>query len=339
MTWQIFYRDQANGQQFFITSDFFLQSFHLILDRMVQNIEEKKIFPFVRRIASHLARTTENELSVLPASAPLLREALLHDLFYFSVAAKLFDSDFVIAEVVRSQTEGFVSRIQAAEGELPSRENFVGFDQEDFTQYKVRGHYEKNQTLQRYFRGMMWFGRHNFLLSDKAKTLAAILIPGLVDKAHEMPAFETLDALIGYLIGRQDKYTIAGYRCINRKIFGSETPSLPQLATNLDGNLTAFQQMVPNDLPGPQIVSEQTGIGLTPEKRLSLTRGFKFLGQRYTLDAFVLNQLTSPAVGTDSNPRNLPSALDVMMLLGSKAATEVQQTAQRERQFQVARTT
>jgi hypothetical protein len=57
------------------------------------------------------------------------------------------------------------------------------------------------------------------------------------------------------------------------------------------------------------------------------------LGQRYVLDAFILNQLTSPSVGSDSNPRNLPTALDVMMLLGSKPATEMQQQAQKEHKW------
>ena len=57
------------------------------------------------------------------------------------------------------------------------------------------------------------------------------------------------------------------------------------------------------------------------------------MGQRYVLDAFILNQLTSPSVGDDQNPRNLPSALDVMMLLGSKAATDLQQKEQKEHQW------
>ena len=327
------YRERVNGPQFFITSDLFLHSFHLIFDRMLQDIEEKKTFPVVKKMASNLARTTENELKALPPNASGLHDALLHDLFYFSVAARLFDPSFAISDAVRSQTEAFVSKVQSPDGELPSQANFLGFDGEDFTQYKVRGHYEKNETLQRYFRGMMWFGRHNFLLSDKTQTLAAILVPGLVDRAQETGAFGKLDALILYLIGGQDKYTLTGYRSINRKIFGTETPGLRQLANNLDENLAVFQRTAPNELPSPQIVSVQTGIGKTQEERLSLTRGFKFLGQRYTLDALVLNQLTSPSVGTDANRRNLPSALDVMMLLGSKAATDVQQKIQKEHQW------
>ena len=324
------YRDIADGEQFFITSDLFLHSYHLIFDRMLQDVEEKKLLPAMQQMSTKLAKSTEGELDALPASVPELHDALLFDLFYFSVGAKLFDPDFVVPSAVRAQAEAVVSRIQAAEGGLPSLGNFIGPEQEDFTQYKIRGHYEKNQTLQRYFRGMMWFGRQNFLLSNNTKTLAAILLPNLVEKAQQTRSFEALDTLITYLVGRQDKYAFAGYRSVNRKIFGTETPTPAQLTGNLNESLAAFCRAVASNLPAPQIVSVQTGAGLTQEERLAKTAGFKFLGRRYTLDAFLLNQLTSPSVGTDSNPRNLPSALDVMMMLGSSAATEVQQQSQRE---------
>jgi hypothetical protein len=216
---------------------------------------------------------------------------------------------------------------------LPSAQNFLGPGEEDSTQYKIRGHYEKNEALRRYFRGMMWYGRHNFLLSGKTQTLAAILLPHLVEAAHEGRQFDSMDAVVTYLIGRQDKYTLAGYRSVNRKIFGTEAPAFHELSANLDDNLAAFQRAAWSDLPAPQIVSVQTGFGLTQEQRLRETAGLKFLGQRYVLDAFILNQLTSPSVGDDRNPRNLPSALDVMMLLGSKAATELQQKVQNEHQW------
>jgi Protein of unknown function (DUF3160) len=325
--------DRTSGEQLFVTSDLFLHSYHLIFDRMLQDIEEKKFLPAVTNLSKALAKTAEDELQGAPPSAPALREALLFDLLYFSVAAKLFDPSFAVTTTARPQTEAMVARINAGGGELPSLQNFLGLGKEDFTQYKIRGHYEKNEALRKYFRGMMWYGRHNFLLSDKTQTLAAILLPHLVEGAHEGSRFDTMDALVTYLIGRQEKYTLAGYRSVNRKVFGTEVPAFHELSANLDDNLAAFQRAAWSDLPSPQIVSVQTGIGLTQEQRLRETAGFKFLGQRYVLDAFILNQLTSPSVGDDRNPRNLPSALDVMMLLGSKAATELQQKAQEEHQW------
>ena len=316
-----------------MTSDLYLHSYHLIFDRMMQDIEEKKLFPSVREMSRVLAKAAQNAVDPAPASSPAIHDAALEDLLYFSVAAKLFDPSFVVADAVRADTATLVARIQAGEGDLPSRVNFLGPGKEDFTQYKVRGHYAKDEALQRYFRGMMWFGRHNFLLSDNTQTLAAILLPSIVESSGETRRFETFDGLITYLIGRQDKYTLAGYRSVNQKVFGTPTPGFKELSTNLDANLAAFQHRAWADLPAPQIVSVQTGGGLTQQERLRQVAGMKFLGQRYVLDAFILGQLMSPSVGSDANPRNLPSALDVMMLLGSPAATDLQQKAQQEHQW------
>jgi len=327
------YLDWKDGRQRFITSDLFLHAHHLIFDRMLQDVEEKKLSPAIRTLAANLARATENEMKSLPAATPAeVRDALSCDLLYFSVAAKLFDPAFVLPASVAREAQALVAAIQQGGGELPSLGSSQ-FGDEDFTQYKVRGHYEINETLQRYFRAMMWFGRRNFLLSEKKQTLAAILIPGLVDKAQEMQAFESLDSSLEFLVGPQDKYGLAGYRSINKKIFGTPTPAAGQLAAKLDDNLQAFALAAEKDLPPPQIVSVQTGTGKDQEERLKMIRGFKFLGQRFTLDAFLLNQMTSPSVGSDDHPRNLPSTLDVMMILGSPAATEQQQQEQQKNKW------
>jgi len=327
------YSNSSHGRQYFITSDLFLHAHHLIFDRMLQDVEEKKLWPAMVKLSGNLAQTAQKELQAAPPSVPTdLREALTFNVLYFSVAAKLFDAGFVIPNVVRADAESYVSRIQEAGGALPSSLGSK-FGDEDFTQYKPRGHYEKNETLQRYFRGMMWHGRRNFLLADKKMTLAAILLPGVIEKAGGTRTFEALDRALGYLVGPQDKYTLAGYRSVNKKIFGTKTPDANQVAAKLDENVEAFVHAAESELPAPQIVSVQTGLGKTQEERLKMVRGFKFLGQRYTLDAFFFNQLTSPSVGSDDHPRNLPSALDVMMLLGSKAATEQQQQEQQQQKW------
>jgi len=55
--------------------------------------------------------------------------------------------------------------------------------------------------------------------------------------------------MITYLIGRQDKYTLAGYRSVNQKVFGAAAPGIRELSTNLDANLATFQHTAWSDLP------------------------------------------------------------------------------------------
>ena len=69
-------------------------------------------------------------------------------------------------------------------------------------------------------------------------------------------------------------------------------------------------------LPAPQINS--TFVDFLEE--MEEERGWRFLGQRFTLDAFILQNLVFNKVGTFENKRELPSGLDVMAAFGSEAA-------------------
>ena len=187
------YSDSSVGEQVFVTTDIFLHSYHLIFDRMLQDIEEKKFLPDATSLSKGLANTAETEIKKASSSAPAVHEALLCDLLYFSVAAKALDPSFVIPAAVRPQAEALVARINAGEGDcLPPR---ISWDSVRRTSLntKFAGITTKNAALRRYFRGMMWYGRYNFLLSDKTQTLAAILLPHLVDQADAQGKFDSME--------------------------------------------------------------------------------------------------------------------------------------------------
>ncbi len=50
------------------------------------------------------------------------------------------------------------------------------------------------------------------------------------------------------------------------------------------------------------------------------------MGQRSVPDAYIFSEVTSPRVGTDDRPRNMPTVLDVMSILGSPIADELVHT-------------
>ena len=53
----------------------------------------------------------------------------------------------------------------------------------------------------------------------------------------------------------------------------------------------------------------------------------RFLGTRFVIDSYILDQLVYPNVGTSEKPRLLPSALDLAAVLGSDFAYQVEQKA------------
>lgn len=415
--------DYYNGVQssVFITSDLYLHSFHLIFDRMLQDIEEKKLFPKIKDTSIKLAQQAEQDYKAYHGSNEKIRKALIYNLFFFSVAARLFEPKFVVSETVRLDVDMIIERIYKADKEpLPSLTNPVDLGDEDFSQYKVRGHYlnkikkreygsvstatqenqpqtsqniqiqtnttskkqntfelywnkaknavkkllgkketiaqpdisnstqqytintamaastsgsleiqqaEENSTsLEKYFRGMMWYGRHSLLIKDDTKTLAAILMVGQMQNAGEMQNWQNLDTALTRLMGKTDDWTPSDCRKINEKIFGKPYPTADDIDKIGISSIAKFKEEAKKSLPQQKIVSVQTGLNSSTgdfynqKERLDITSGFKFLGQRFSWDAYFFGQLTSPSVGSNLDPRNLPNTLDVMSLLDSAAA-------------------
>jgi hypothetical protein len=71
------------------------------------------------------------------------------------------------------------------------------------------------------------------------------------------------------------------------------------------------------NLPPPQINSMWVWIWQDQEQ---VTKGFRFMGQRFTLDEYVFGQLIWRKVGTQSDPRALPKGLDFFASMGSSEA-------------------
>jgi len=74
------------------------------------------------------------------------------------------------------------------------------------------------------------------------------------------------------------------------------------------------------NLPPPQVNSMWVWIWEDTEQA---TKGFRFMGQRFTLDAYVFGQVIWRKVGSDEKPRGLPKGLDFMAAMGSEEAYNI----------------
>jgi hypothetical protein len=84
-----------------------------------------------------------------------------------------------------------------------------------------------------------------------------------------------------------------------------------------DPALFANFQELTKTLPPPQVNSMWVWIEQDKEK---VTKGFRFMGQRFTLDEYVFGQVIWRNVGTLENPRGLPKGLDFFAAMGSDEA-------------------
>ena len=247
---------------------------------------------------------------------------------FYAVALGLFASTWedrsywtVQDEAIRAEADVLIAQAVNAVDVL--NVPFLNGYQEDFSQYKPRGHYTTDPTLESYFRGMMWLGRITFLAKDDASLVSSLFVLKALNESGGLTAWREIADFITFLVGDEDNFGPIQYMPLAELIFGVGIP------TDSLGDVTlleAFRQEV-FKLPAPKISNVKTEMDVTQEELPDLTRGFRFFGQRFTFDAYVMQNLLNPYV--KENPeglvRPLPSSLDVASALGSDVAYELLQ--------------
>ncbi|MBN2542074.1 DUF3160 domain-containing protein [bacterium] len=332
----------------YITADTPLHLFHIQFDETLKDIEEHYFYPDIVAATRFLLDASEKDYKAFKGD---LKEAAKRNVAYFSVALKQFDPEASTPSYVDDWVEWECEKIEQHAG-LPdytiAREKSLFRVPEDYSQYKPRGHYTRSEELKQYFMGMMWFGRMTFLLKGhekfgpiippskaltdpgtaKLQTLQAALISArcgelkVADGRRISEVWDRIYAVTAFYAGFADDLTLYDYREAMREVFGTQfSPS----DLNKEDKFTQLLFEL-SKLQGPAIFSGTGGAGIDPgsveghqftsvedlDSILSHTMGFRFMGQRYIPDSYILSQLVSPAVGTI--PRVIPERFSVVYI-------------------------
>ncbi len=304
----------------FISSDYLLHLYHLLFMRMVEDIEKKRFYPAIKSLTESLAR--EALKGYRSASDPAMKDAYRLAAAFFCVPLSIMGGsagDARIEALVATE----IKSIKSASGFGKSA--ITGKD-EDFSQYRPRGHYNKDETLRTYFKVMMWYGRIYF---PADMPLPAIVITDLLSKKEYLKAWESIYIPTSYLVGRSDDLDVYDFRQAIRRVFGSGYSP----GTNPgEKQLKKFTEYI-KTLKAPKIISTKTMTGAKApdlKEAQDMTRGFRFMGQRFIPDSYIFTMFTSPRVGSDVRPRNVPRGLDVMAILGSSESERLLESEIRE---------
>ena len=297
----------------FISSDFLMHVFHVEFDRMFQSVEQKRFLPLLEELTTNLLRMSVEQMQ--KTATPLMRSASARNVAYLSVAAKLLNDSVDVPREARELTGWELRLINDASGFHGSP--LMGM-QEDYSQYIPRGHYTINRDLTRYFKAMMWYGRRSFATKSDTLTLQALLLTQLLNRPENLSVWERIYKPTEFVAGGSDDLTLYDYTEIMRTVYGeilnpavlADTAKLHQFMDE------ATRRGVPA-ISGNRLRN--------PDSANTIERGFRFMGQRRVPDAYIFSELTSPRVGSDESPRNMPTVLDVMSILGSPVADELLQ--------------
>jgi len=307
----------------FITTDSIFHVYHLVFDKMLRDLERESFIPMLEELTAALVATSQEQLTALTGTE--LEELAARNLAYFVVASNLLGTEVSVPEHVQQLAAQELELIEAHSQNVVSPIWLMGGEAaddqliEDYSQYVPRGHYTRSEELKTYFKTMMWYGRLTYRLKIPAETQRALLMIQAMRTAvtsSGKPAMELWSNIYDptvFIVGKADDLSITEYGAISDQVYGTN----PELISFADTGLLAQFTDKAKKLPPPQINSMWVWIW---QDRDDATQGFRFMGQRFTLDQYVFGEVMWRKVGTLEKPRDLPKSLDMLAAMGSEEA-------------------
>lgn len=306
----LYERNRYNMIPNFVTVDSLMHTYHVYFAYLLKNIEKEYLADQVRQLGIKMLEDSKEQYVQLKGSE--WESAVVRNVAFFTVGAKLLDDTVQIEDYVSDIVESELSRIETAQGIMISG---ITDDEEDYSQYKPRGYYEGDSDLEAYFKAMMWYGRMHFKQETEDLDRSALLITKALDsdsEAYEL--WQSVYSVTSFFAGASDDNGVCEYAPLIRAAYGENAK-----VTDLIGNGDAFLDYRTNTvaLPVPQINSIPIEDG-----EENVIPGFRFMGQRFSIDAMVMQKLIYSNVQSNSagEKRMLPDVLDVPAALGSDVA-------------------
>lgn len=302
----------------FVTTDAMMHTYHLYFSRLLKGVERDYFTGALIDMTRTLQSESAAQLAAL--SGTEWENAARRNLAFFSVAASLLEPGAAVPAEVSGLVSQELALIESAQGIAPSPVmNLDGGDNplmEDYSQYIPRGYYTTDETLSRYFRAMMWYGRLNFRASDEDQSRSALLMTTALRTGAAMEQWDRIYTITSFFVGASDDAGVYEYAPLVEQAYGGlpDAAQLPARQAEWDSFKESLAQ-----LAMPAINSIPIEEDLSAEERESAVKGFRLMGQRFVLDAGIFQQLIETAVPG----RMLPSALDVPAALGSDVAREI----------------
>ena len=297
----------------FITTDLCLHAYHVLYDISLRILEgERFFFDFetmllALRDAQITLNSTVSEMSV--------HEALNKNIAYLSVMLYLLNETNTIPVEVEALTIAELNLINDSVGEYST---IFGYE-EDYTQYKVRGHYTRNELLGNYFLAMMYAGRMSFLTQSPwgdpemgidHTRMALLLISSFNETISTSNVWEYWDRLYEptvFYVGASDDLTAEEYYQIwqNNGAPSGDALSDTILIESIIEDIQSYRKPKINSM----FVYEDQEVE-------NVSQGFRLMGQRFIPDSYIFQQLVHDKVDN----RSMPTGLDVFSVFGSPRA-------------------
>ena len=271
----------------FVTTDLYLQLYHLYFDCLLRDIEQQRLHDVVLKLCQRGQQLTANSQWL----------KTYFDVGYALITGQKGAAGTVAEEVKKSTTyEADMSEFLGCK-EIPFQ----------YPLFRPRGHYTRNDTLKTYFHAMMWLQTVPFGTDVPSQLQNAIILADLVGSDAQMQQlYQQLFEPMTWLFGTPDNITIMQVYDLMKGRKATELLKDKKAMNQLRREIESLAQ-------------KQTRI--KPKFQFSSPYKINLLPQRYMPDGEVLQEM----VDYDSRPtkRAMPKGLDVMASMGVASAERI----------------
>lgn len=297
------------GWPLFVTTDVAYHQWHLLFDKMLRSLEQEVLLPKLEQLVRGLVDAAQAQTAEL-AGTPL-EDAASRVEQLFQVAAAELGLPVTLGPLAIEE-KALIDAHSASDQESP----IVG-GKIDYSLFTPRGHYTRNAALGRFFTAMSVLGQSAFCLpgtTDCPGTapvrMAVLAARVLVEDPELIALWRTIYEPTAFLVGLADDYT--------------PLELADAVRTSLPGGLKTVAALA-DDAVVKKVIEAVTAarpVLISPDRA-----AVRFMGTRFVLDSFVLDQLLSPNVGSRTKERLIPSGLDLAAAFGSDFARGVLEQA------------
>jgi hypothetical protein len=309
----------------FISADAILQAWHRSYDSMLEELEETLLSSALENILNGMAGKLPAAWSAFGDGT--LRESLLDADYFITVARSLLAGERTASSLNQDDRVAATLTAVAAE-ELDSFNLFGTCRTVDFSQFKIRGHYENSERLGRYFKAMMWCGRvdlrvaggpfrdcEGFRFASPREMGTAVVLHQLLSESGQFPQWLQFERVIQTFVGWTDSMTFAQLGDLLTAAGMRSLADLPNREA-----LEALQRRIEDGDLGYQQIRSDYYVSPLGGGQMKLPRSFTVFGQKFVLDSWALGKLVYDDIIWDEDgvlteadkvKRRVPSGLDI----------------------------
>ena len=304
----VYEQNDYNEFPSFVTTDLYLQLYHLYFDCMLRELEENHLMDLMIRFTRDMHEVLYNMERWFGSDETIERIAH-HNATYYNIAHKLFTGKYIFDREKGTIDAEEVEKAMAAENDYS---NFMADYKKvmfAYSLFRPRGHYTRSEKLQRYFRGMMWLQTASFGMDHKDEVLAAVMQAcALKLDKRSQNNYKRLNSLITYLMGESDNL------------------SLLQVMAEVEKTGLQMEDLIHNDEAIAKITATLNELGnkqtrIRPKYEKTSHNKINVMPQRYQPDGEVLQEM----VDYDNKPtlRGTPKGIDFFAAMGVSAAEKI----------------